>query len=669
MADPYADIASPDPYADIASHADASAPLSGNALSGAARALEANLPFVDRAVAAAKSALPQGYGGTGQDYAANLAAERSKNEQFAEQNPWTNAVGGLVASAPLAAVPGVGEGSLGARVASMGAIGAGAGAVQGISSSPDLTNLPSTGADAAIGATAGGALGAAAPVAAFGVGKAISPLAAALRSAPDASGLGNDVAAAYQRVKDLGASYSPQSYQALVDKIAADAEEQRIGNVHPGASSVIAGMQKTAAQGRPVDLTTLDQDRQIAWRDAASKALGANPNMGEAHFGNMIRGNIDKFLDEATPQAMEPAAPQSHGLVSFGPAWKDRFTAESLTGEGAPDYVPPGSPEPAPAPPKLVRPVNPNIPAPRSLVSFLSNYGLRDEGGDLASMGYDKFPGLIRKQNGVPMDEGVRLATEAGYLPEDSAVNDLLDKMGEHPTYAMGDENEVGLRENYSKAMEDYRQARDEARPSQLLAERADEVAPSVAPTAVPPAPSNQDAAAAIKTARDLAMRQFKAKALAEALDRAQVRTDVSGTGGNIENATRQRLAAILPKEPWSQDEAAQLSAMIHGTPVTNSLRSVSRLSPVGNALTTMLEGGGAYLSGSPAPLVAAGAGILAQGAGALARRNAQRQLLATILAGGKAPVAPSYAPPNRAALAAALAGGQQLPRRESTPQ
>src|SRR5436853_6329548 len=72
------------------------------AIKGASRALETNLPFVDRAVAGAKSVLPQGYGGTGQDYATNLAVERAKNAQFAEQNPATNLLGGITASAPLA---------------------------------------------------------------------------------------------------------------------------------------------------------------------------------------------------------------------------------------------------------------------------------------------------------------------------------------------------------------------------------------------------------------------------------------------------------------------------------------------------------------------------------------------------------------------------------------
>jgi hypothetical protein len=136
----------------------------GNALSGAARALEANLPFVDRAVAGAKSILPQGYGGTGQEYAANLAAERAKNQQFAEQNPATNLVGGATAMAPLAALPGSAFG-----------IGAAVGGLQGASSAPDLSNIPATAKDTAIGAATGGALGAAAPAVASGISKLISP--------------------------------------------------------------------------------------------------------------------------------------------------------------------------------------------------------------------------------------------------------------------------------------------------------------------------------------------------------------------------------------------------------------------------------------------------------------------------------------------------------------
>jgi hypothetical protein len=147
------------------------------ALKGASRGLEANLPFVDRAVAAAKANLPQGYGGTGQPYSVTLPAELAKNAAFAQQNPWTNAVAGLAASAPLAAVPGLEAGGLSAQMGKFGLLGAGAGAVQGASASPDLTNIPRTAEGAAWGGLGGAALGAAAPVGASAIGKAISPFA------------------------------------------------------------------------------------------------------------------------------------------------------------------------------------------------------------------------------------------------------------------------------------------------------------------------------------------------------------------------------------------------------------------------------------------------------------------------------------------------------------
>jgi hypothetical protein len=98
------------------------------ALPGAARALENNLPFADRAVAGLQSVLPQGYGGTGQDYATNLTSERAKNQQFAEQNPGTNLVGGITAPAPLMTIPGLGAGGgLGARIGGGAAEGFGIG--------------------------------------------------------------------------------------------------------------------------------------------------------------------------------------------------------------------------------------------------------------------------------------------------------------------------------------------------------------------------------------------------------------------------------------------------------------------------------------------------------------------------------------------------------------
>lgn len=172
-----------------------------------------------------------------------------------------------------------------------------------------------------------------------------------------------------------------------------------------------------------------------------------------------------------------------------------------------------------------------------------------------------------------------------------------------------------------------------------------------------------QEGGDAIRTARDLASRQFKAEAVNDALNKAEIRAHVSGTGGNIENATRQRLAAIIEKEPWTGDEKKQLLQSVLGTRARDALRQASRLSPIGNALTTLLEGGGAVFHPE---LVGAAAlsGAVAQGLEAVLRRGDQKKLMATILAGGRAQAPAPLLPGNsgsRAALAAVLAANAAL--------
>jgi hypothetical protein len=599
-------------------------------MAGVSRALETNLPFVDRAVAAAKSALPQGYGGTGQDYASNLATEKAKEAQFAEQNPWTTAVGGLAAYAP-AGLTGAGVEGLGllkgASLANAG-VGFGLGGLQGASSSPDLTNTQDTGRRIAEGEATGGALGAFLPVVAHAIGSGVSGLANALRGGPtaaDHAALEAAKQAAYQNVKDIGAAYSPASFKSLTDKIASDAAEADIDpDLNPKAASVIKNLQKRSADavdsGTPVTLPQLDKMRQFV-----NDNLTGSPEPKQARFGSMIKSNIDDFVNYGFPGDMVP-----------------------------PDAtVTPTAPASAPTHPQV-----PPGPAPTPMLDFLRRAGgVQDEGGDLRSMGFANLKGvaskgaskIIDKENGVPMDEARRMAVEAGYMEPHEDISDLIDKLGQHPTYSVHDQEAVASRE----ARDAYDVGPQEEEPVP---------APSSAPIANP-----QEAAAAIRNARDLAQRQFKANALAQALDKASIRADTTGSGGNIENTTRQRLAAILDKETWSPDELAQLNPMVHGTPITNTARSVSRLSPWGNGLNLLLEGGFAGM-GNPAAAPAATAGLAAQAVGAIARRNAQNKLMSTILAGGKAPVkaASGQAPVSRAAIAAALASNSDLQARRN---
>jgi hypothetical protein len=292
-------------------------------MAGVARALEGNLPFVDRAVAGAKSVLPQGYGGTGQDYATNLAAEKAKNAQFAEQNPWTNAVGGVAAYAPTWPIGG--GATLGGRVAAQGLTGFGLGGLQGASNSPDLTNTQETGKSIAQGELAGGALGAAFPVAAAGIGKAVSPLAGALRRGissadldamrgvegaayknPDLASLDTATKGAYKNVKDIGAAYSPDSIQSLTDKIAADAADADIDpGLNPKATNIIKNLQARSQakvdSGTSITLPELDK-----WRQFVNDNLSGLPEPKQARFGSLIKGNIDDFVNSAFPGNMAP---------------------------------------------------------------------------------------------------------------------------------------------------------------------------------------------------------------------------------------------------------------------------------------------------------------------------------------------------------------------------
>jgi hypothetical protein len=63
---------------------------------------------MDRAAAALQTYLPEFLGGTGQNYAANLAANRAVTAHEQAQHPADAVAGNLAGGLPLLAVPGVG---------------------------------------------------------------------------------------------------------------------------------------------------------------------------------------------------------------------------------------------------------------------------------------------------------------------------------------------------------------------------------------------------------------------------------------------------------------------------------------------------------------------------------------------------------------------------------
>lgn len=123
-----------------------------------------------------------------------------------------------------------------------------------------------------------------------------------------------------------------------------------------------------------------------------------------------------------------------------------------------------------------------------------------------------------------------------------------------------------------------------------------------------------QSASEAIREARQLWGRSKKLETANQLLDRAGLNAGSSGSGGNIENATRQQLKRILtnPKmtRGFTKDEQEAIRDVVLGTPSQNAVRLLGKLSPQGNGLMlTMGLGGAAMAPQFALPAMAVGAG------------------------------------------------------------
>jgi hypothetical protein len=138
----------------------------------------------------------------------------------------------------------------------------------------------------------------------------------------------------------------------------------------------------------------------------------------------------------------------------------------------------------------------------------------------------------------------------------------------------------------------------------------------------------------ALAEARNLASREIKMNKVADALNSADLRAASTGSGGNVDNATRQNLRRILEKpRGYTPDEQAALEQAVRGTTTQNALRLAGKLSPTGNGLMAALGIGGTMVN----PMVGL-ASLGGMGAKSLADsmtgQNVQ-QLMDTIAAGG----------------------------------
>lgn len=135
-------------------------------------------------------------------------------------------------------------------------------------------------------------------------------------------------------------------------------------------------------------------------------------------------------------------------------------------------------------------------------------------------------------------------------------------------------------------------------------------------------------ASEALTNARDYWSRFRKLEKVQELLDRAERRAASTGSGGNIENATRQELRKILDNKKmmrgFTDDEKAAIRTAVLGSGTQNTLRLLGKLSPQGNGLMAMLGlGGVATMPQFAIPAMLLGAGAK-KGAEAITARNAE---------------------------------------------
>lgn len=144
-----------------------------------------------------------------------------------------------------------------------------------------------------------------------------------------------------------------------------------------------------------------------------------------------------------------------------------------------------------------------------------------------------------------------------------------------------------------------------------------------------------QEGARALAEARSLWSRVTKANKVQDAVNRADLRAASTGSGGNVDNATRQNIRRLLEKpRGFTADEREVLESIVRGTPTQNALRLAGKLAPTGVVSGVLSGGAGLGLLGPlglAIPLAGSGAKAVAD---RMTGQNVER-LADIILAGG----------------------------------
>lgn len=205
----------------------------------------------------------------------------------------------------------------------------------------------------------------------------------------------------------------------------------------------------------------------------------------------------------------------------------------------------------------------------------------------------------------------------------------------------------------------------DERRIGGIMADKLDDYINGLKPADVI-AGDPLKATSALNKARDLWSRTKKSEMIEQALGKADLRAASTGSGGNIDNATRQNIRAILDNQKkargFTKEERDLMEKIVRGGPVQNLLRLVGKLSPTGNGLM------GAMSIGATAhnPLLAAfpAAGMASKGAADRMTAKTVDTLSRTIRSGGQLPQVQQLSGPQRALLEGLLVNSSQQGQR-----
>lgn len=238
---------------------------------------------------------------------------------------------------------------------------------------------------------------------------------------------------------------------------------------------------------------------------------------------------------------------------------------------------------------------------------------------------------LLRLQQQVTQD-----AVEFGYhptlQPRIGAVLQELERVSSDNITTKGMMTLRRIAQNAAKSTDPSEQALG----SQIIG-RIDDMMATLTPDDVLQGNADE-AASAWAQGRDLWSQYRKAEMVDKAMAKADRAAQSSGTGGNTDNALRQKIKGILDNDKarrgFTSDEIAQMEAIVKGGPLTNAARLVGRFSPTAGYLPAAFGVGSTVLGGgygAALPIL----GLLGKGYADRATRGAINDLSDLIRAGG----------------------------------